>query len=254
MLEKQGIDPRRPHLEPGSDRGLQPVSGSSASGHLDAAQSIGRRLVDEAVWWEGRCTWLGDSVEQVGWWLGSRSSVARGGSLRRQRGRGVVPRPALRERVVTMRIRRTAEGALRNALARASADPVPGGLYHGATRRGRCRGRGRAPPRLLGAASQPGRTSGAAIADGVATADDRTGDFDVVGGMAGSVLGLLALASREHDPDLVAAARAAGDRLIDCAERRDAGWCWPSPEAELAGAAPLCGLAHGAAGVAWALR
>lgn len=226
------------------------MSGSSATGHLDAAQSIGRRLVDEAVWWEDRCTWLGDSVEQTdgGWEVVHRSlgadlydgSAGVGWFLAQLFGtRG------------DDAVRRTAEGALRNALARASADPVSGGLYHGAL--------GVAVAaveagRLLGSSGllAAGQDLGRGIADDVAAADDRTGDFDLVGGMAGSVVGLLALASREHDPEFVAAARAAGDRLIDGAVHRDAGWCWPSPEAELAGAAPLCGLAHGAAGVAWA--
>jgi lantibiotic modifying enzyme len=85
--------------------------------------------------------------------------------------------------------------------------------------------------------------------------DDTAGDVetDLISGVAGTVIGLLAIARRTHDRRLVAVCKDGGARLLlpyvgerceDAYRRR----------AESAASAPaLCGLGHGMSGVAWAL-
>jgi len=85
-------------------------------------------------------------------------------------------------------------------------------------------------------------------ADGLATlrrvAGAAVGDADLIGGSAGIVLALLAAWRRTGDARLCEAAVRHGEHLLAAAERLPWGWSWPPG---------LCGLAHGAAGVAWAL-
>jgi type 2 lantibiotic biosynthesis protein LanM len=73
--------------------------------------------------------------------------------------------------------------------------------------------------------------------------------FDLEGGAAGGIIGLLALHEATGEPALLEAARACGEHLL--AQARDfgeAGWGWPWADG-------LCqaGLAHGASGIALSL-
>jgi type 2 lantibiotic biosynthesis protein LanM len=72
--------------------------------------------------------------------------------------------------------------------------------------------------------------------------------FDVVGGLAGGILGLLALHEAAPHPDLLATARSCGDRLLAAQSGEPGRRAWRN-FARL----PLTGLAHGAAGIALAL-
>ena len=74
---------------------------------------------------------------------------------------------------------------------------------------------------------------------------------DLISGMAGSVLGLLALASELDDRRLAEQACATGDMLIRRATVTSRGWSWASPGRRYP--AHLCGVSHGAAGIGWAL-
>lgn len=72
---------------------------------------------------------------------------------------------------------------------------------------------------------------------------------DLIGGLAGVALAFVRAAELTGDDRWVAAARGAAQLLVGRADRRPWGWAWPE-----AGDDPgLCGLAHGAAGPAWAL-
>lgn len=77
---------------------------------------------------------------------------------------------------------------------------------------------------------------------------ERDDTYDVVGGAAGTALGLLGLHDRRPDPELVSAAVECGDHLL--ANRRAAGdgTAWAT-----VGDDPLTGFAHGASGIAYAL-
>ncbi len=74
-------------------------------------------------------------------------------------------------------------------------------------------------------------------------------DCDLIGGLSGTVLGLLSLADRVGDDELLASLTLAGHRLADAAEPQLWGSAWPSGSA----GPPLLGLAHGAAGIVLAL-
>lgn len=79
--------------------------------------------------------------------------------------------------------------------------------------------------------------------------------LDLTSGSAGAVLALLDLVrdTPSRSPEqalLLEAARRHGLRLIERAKRSERGWSWSDMPAQTQG---LCGLSHGAAGIAWAL-
>jgi lantibiotic modifying enzyme len=81
-------------------------------------------------------------------------------------------------------------------------------------------------------------------------ADVRPSDVDLISGSAGLVLALLCAARRTGSDRWVTAAIRHGEHLLGAANRHAWGWSWPLPSFE---GRELCGLAHGAAGIAWAL-
>ena len=77
----------------------------------------------------------------------------------------------------------------------------------------------------------------------------RDSSYDVEGGAAGAILGLLALHAATGDPDALRAALRCGEHLVS--RRKDLGdgaWGWPSLDGLC-----LAGLAHGGSGIALAL-
>lgn len=75
---------------------------------------------------------------------------------------------------------------------------------------------------------------------------------DLLGGLAGTVIGLLAMYRRAPDAVLLEACRRACNRILEARHQDGFGTSWPQHD----GAAPapgLCGLGHGASGIAWAL-
>lgn len=74
---------------------------------------------------------------------------------------------------------------------------------------------------------------------------------DLIGGLAGVLIALLAIHRRTPDPVLLRGCRTAAERLLDARHTDSSGTSWPDPQG---GADPAwCGLGHGASGVAWAL-
>jgi lantibiotic modifying enzyme len=74
---------------------------------------------------------------------------------------------------------------------------------------------------------------------------------DLLSGLAGVLVALLAIHRGRRDPLLMKGCRVACERLLALRHADGSGTCWPEP-----GGAPgpgLCGLGHGASGVAWAL-
>lgn len=81
-------------------------------------------------------------------------------------------------------------------------------------------------------------------------ADTPPASVDLLSGSAGLVLALLGTARRTGEERWQAAAIRHGEHLLAAAKRNSWGWSWPTEEYENPA---LCGLSHGAAGVAWAL-
>ncbi len=210
---------------------------------LAAAQEIGRRLVREAVWHRDRCTWLGDDVEGdgavvhrslaadlysgtsgVGWFLAHLAAATGDADAAR-----------------------AAAGALRHALRRVQ-EAGDCGLYTGRT--------GVALAAVTGSRALRDGTlleRGAELAAAVAAAaraPAATAELDLIGGLAGTALGLVELSSALDDDELLGTAAVLGERLLAVRRPTSTGWTWTPP----GDSQPLlCGLGHGASGLAFAL-
>ncbi|MGO9781820.1 MAG: lanthionine synthetase LanC family protein [Streptosporangiaceae bacterium] len=140
--------------------------------------------------------------------------------------------------------RRTALGAIRHALAREPDLPpdLKLGLYSG----------------TIGIALAAARV-GSLLADddllerGLAMVRHPEGagtEFDLIGGRAGAIVGLLALQDLLGEPGLLERASRFGEELIGLAVKRARSWSWPLPGHPRA--RHLLGFSHGAAGAGYA--
>ena len=223
-----------------------PAAVHSAPDFLAVASAIGTRLVREAVWYRRQCSWIG--LDTAAAYARERPRPAH-----RSLGPGLADGTAgialflaqLHACGAGEEVRQTARGAIGQALAHAGELPA-GGLYGGrlgvAYAAASC-GALLGDERLTARAGRLARGRG-----GSASA---SGEFDLFTGAAGTVAALLALARRLGDDRLVAAAARPADELLAAAGRSAVGWSWPPPDAPTRHG--LCGLAHGAAGAAWAL-
>jgi class II lanthipeptide synthase len=218
---------------------------SSDDAFLAAAESIGWRIVTDAVWYDRRCSWIGavdikqawperyrslepnlyDGTAGVGLFLAYLASVT-GDTA----------------------VRRTAVGAIRQSVARAPAIPLGrrDGFHAGSL------GVAWAAARAAALLDEEELDAGARRVSVVArprSAPDRSPD--VVPGSAGTILALLGLADAFDDSALVQEAVATGEELIRHATISDHGWSWAIPGRRYPH--HLCGLSHGAAGIGWAL-
>ena len=137
-------------------------------------------------------------------------------------------------------VRRTALGAIAQALAHAGEAPAHGlfagrlGIAYAAARCGMLLG----DERLVARATR--------LARGRLPAQP---GHDLITGGAGTIAGLLALARLLDDDRLVQRAERAGAQLAAAARRGREGWSWP-PAPGMHG---LCGMSAGAGAAAWAL-
>jgi lantibiotic modifying enzyme len=210
---------------------------------LRAAHDIARQLVDEAIWWRGRCSWLApEQDEERGRW----TAVPLDGSL--YSGTAGVGLFLAEVHVATgdPAARRTALGAIRHALDNA---PAAGpGLYEGAV------GIAWAAARCAASLGESGLAERAADAAAVPTRlpSDSAALHDLVSGDAGALLGLLAL-DADCGANTAAAAASLAHRLVTAArEHPDGSLSWPPPGGWVT-TGDLLGMAHGAAGIAMAL-
>jgi lantibiotic modifying enzyme len=155
-----------------------------------------------------------------------------------------VPDPAVGDRLA-----RTARGAVATALAggwvQLEDDRL--GLFDGATGIALAAA---TTGRLLGEAGLA--DDGRRLAGAVALRTGGIAELDLLGGLAGTALGLLAVAGVTGGPPPLEVCSAAARRLVDRAEPQVWGTAWP-PAADETVAPPLLGLAHGTAGIALAL-
>jgi lantibiotic modifying enzyme len=218
----------------------------SESAFLAAAWAIGREIVQDAVWYEGRCNWVGAIADPKQPWrptykaLGPRAyeGTAGVGLFLAQLALATGETPA----------RRTAVGALRHALESAPSLPPRDrdGLYAGLV------GVALAAVRVAVWLDEPELDADArALLSDVVLPDGPRRCPDAITGSAGAVIGFLALAEALDEPRLVERASATGDELLRRATRGRHGWSWVIPGVR--SAHHECGLAHGAAGIGWAL-
>jgi lantibiotic modifying enzyme len=211
---------------------------SSDGAFLDAAWAIGREIVDDAVWHDGRCTWIGATGDPKQPWRLKYRALG----PRVYEGSAGVGLFLAQLALVTREPgpRRTAVGALRHALAGAPALPTAdrGGLYAGVM------GVALAAARVATWLDEPELDAGASTL--VASGPPAGGRCpDVLSGTAGVVIGLLAL----RDRCSVETAVGLGDDLLARGRATEHGLSWASPGDRR----HVCGLSHGAAGIGWAL-
>ena len=207
---------------------------------LGAAAGIGERLVREAIWYRGRCNWIGVDAAATRRTMAHR---ALGPELGDGTAGIAVFLAETAARTGSDAARRTALGAIGQALAHAGDAPERG-LYAGR-------------PGIAYAAARCGAVLGdERLRDGAARlagrrpppADPQATPLDLHGGTPGAIAAYLALAQQLGDVRLVARAARLGDELAAGARRQPIGWSWSRGSEH-----GLCGMAHGAAGAAWAL-
>jgi lantibiotic biosynthesis protein len=219
---------------------------SSDDAFLGVAAAIGQRIVSEAVWHGGRCSWVGAVAEPA---LAHRAELRALGPDLYEGTAGVgLFLAQLGCATGEDSFRTTAVGALRHAVARAAAlaPERRDGLHAGSL------GIAWAATRvalLLGVQELHAGARGVLTRARPAPGPGRCPDL--VQGGAGSVVGLLALAEAFDDARLVEEATATGDELLEGATVRGHGWSWAIPGRRWPH--HLCGASHGAAGIGGAL-
>jgi lantibiotic modifying enzyme len=214
---------------------------------IEVAAGIGSRLTGEAIWHSDRCNWIGGTV--VPGPFGSLIEHQKALDLTLYEGTAGVAffLTELYTATGDPAVRRTALGAIGQALDAASASPPGRALYSGtagiALTAARA-GRALSEPGLVEAARGLAREIAAAP-----TAEDE--ELDLLNGTSGTLLGLLALSELLDEPELVAAAGRLGDGLLEAAEEDELGLSWGSRT--MPTQHNLTGLSHGAAGIALAL-
>jgi type 2 lantibiotic biosynthesis protein LanM len=213
---------------------------------LHAAERIGRRLCRDALWSNGRCTWLGWAMEpRSGQWV-TAYRVMTTNLYDGTAGIGLFL-ARLAQLTGDPIVRNTATGAFGQALT--AADPLFSageyGFYSGLSGIAWvCREAGR----LLDHEALAARGQGALrLAARIAPNRQRV---DVINGSAGLIPVLLDAAAGGDEEALAAAVRH-GDHLLSLAERTEQGWSWDT--LGIPNERNLLGFAHGACGIACAL-
>jgi lantibiotic modifying enzyme len=267
VFAEEGISLEVPYLAPGSDeyrvesRGWQEAD-TTHIGHprysdlgpsyspLEMAHKLGRQIVGEAVWYEGRCNWVGAEVQgddkgsglvrtiysALGpdFYAGTAGIAFFLGELYRATGDDG--------------LRATALGAVRQALSRVENIPAEGGmgLYTGGM------GIALATVRLgivLGDEElvEAGRTvAGAAMQTAVGA------NHDLLAGSAGAIVGCLLLARMVGDASFLREdALRIGGAVVEAAHKRRGCYSWG--EGGRGAGRDLTGFSHGTAGIGHAL-
>jgi type 2 lantibiotic biosynthesis protein LanM len=216
---------------------------------LQTAIEIGARLYDEAVWYQGRCNWIGAGADaHLLSAPHAKMYSALGTELYAGTSGVALFLAELYKATGDIKIRRTALGALRQALSRVDDIPPPArlGLFSGwigisfaAARAGVVLGE----DELLGNSAELLRR---------VTHESQAEDaFDLITGRAGAIAALITLRTILGDASLVDLAVQFGNDLIESADKSEAGYSWKAP------AFPkqrnLTGFSHGTAGVGYAL-
>lgn len=224
------------------------AAGMAAGRFLATAGSIADQLVAQAIRDGDRCGWFGfDMDEQNGEWRSVYATIDESlyGGLA-----GVALFLANAWRVTgDPEHAAAAAGAAREAmrLVRERRSLSPHGWYSGLT--GTLWSVGEVS-RIVPDLDPPGEPLLQEVLDAPLPA---IGDFDIVAGVSGTIVGLLALEAAKPRPEIVAACRSLADWLLDNAvSGPGVGLAWQGEEQAASGAYPLCGLAHGASSVALA--
>lgn len=212
---------------------------------LSVAATIGNALCREALWWGGRCTWLGDDMlgdddvtivhRTVGGSIYSgtagialflaRLAALTGDRVHAETAKAAIAQ-ALEESVTADELR--LKGLFCGRVGVAYASVVVGECLRDAELQD-------AGLRLLRTVAREQATDWS--------------DTDVMYGRAGAIVAALRVSRRFSEQELLAWACELGRQLLQSAKKEEIGWSWPETPDDLG----LNGFSHGAAGIAWAL-
>jgi hypothetical protein len=215
------------------------------------ARELGEKLLQQAVWHQDRCTWLGTQPASHRWNGGDAVPSYR--SLGPDLYSGTAGVALFLADLFTStgdtRVCATARGAIRQALANVDAVPaaVRSGLYTGW-------------PGIAVAASYLGAVLGDEDLQAVGSrlfrravlegADGK--EADLLSGVAGAIVAAMILHDIRGEAWLLELAAGLGDDLLRAANESSAGYSWRS--AHSAARHDLTGFSHGVAGIGYALR
>lgn len=214
---------------------------------LSVAETMGQRLVSQAMWDGHTCTWEVRIPAPSHFDVERTAPAAAGGDVY-QGSAGIAWFLAQLYRVTGDRnVARTALGGIRHALLHAARQPTHRFGFH----TGRV-GVAFVAVQLADVLNKP-RLCDAALAilepmKGHEQHDDR---LDVLTGAAGAIPALLQLSHELQQPALEKMACGLGELLFEKVQRGPAGWSWNTMS--LSTAQHLTGLGHGASGIGLAL-
>ena len=222
-----------------------PETDADLAALVDVAAGIARRVVAEAVWHGDRCNWVGAMPEEGPGGRVVMTYAALGPDL--YGGSSGIALFLAHVSAVTgdRDAARTALGAIRHAVGRAGKVAATPNVYSG--------GLGVAVAaaevgRLLGRSEVAEHAERLVAGDPAGPVD---GEFDLLLGRAGGVVGLLVLRRLLGDERLLDLAVRLGDELVGGARKSAGRLSWPSRA--IPGPRHLTGFSHGAAGAGYAL-
>jgi hypothetical protein len=219
---------------------------------LQTAEGIGQRLCQSAIWYDDQCNWLGAEPE-LNFGMQSLSSawITLGGDLYGGTSGIGLFLAELYDVAPDPLVRRTALGAIRQALSQVETCPPPFrlGLYSGWI------GIALAAARVGSLLNEPELLESAmALVKRTMRESSLGPEFDLVSGLAGGLTGFLAirtiLASALQEELGLEFAFRLGDALLERAVPEVAGCSW---RVRATRSRNLVGFSHGTAGVAYAL-
>jgi hypothetical protein len=259
----RGLSLDEPYLNAGSrdDYRFRPVASRTFSGAgertaaagplgarlLEAANSIAVRICDGAVWVADHCNWIGPVSEHGNRNPGAASRQAALGPDVYSGTSGVALFLAALCGITADRLqRRTALGAIRQAVSCGDRLPTTPGLYSGwsgVALASAWIGTSLAEPALI--------RSAAAIMRRMARRPCARGEFDLLSGCAGAIPALLVLRDVLGDDGPLDLAVRMGNQLARTAIRTRWGYSWRTPGRSTRH--NLTGMSHGASGAGYAL-
>jgi class II lanthipeptide synthase len=213
----------------------------SSEAFLDAAEAIGRDIVADAIWHDGRCSWVGVAADPKDAWQPEYRALD-GNLYDGTAGVGLFL-AELATLTGDAAARRTSVGAMRHAMSRAPSSARPG--FHAGSL-----GVAWAVAVVAVLLGEDELDEGARVLPAAAR-PLTDGCSDVVLGSAGSAVARLLLAEMFEDPGLLDEAVTTGEQVLERATVGPHGWSWAAPGPRTRH--HLCGLSHGAGGIGWAL-
>lgn len=211
---------------------------------LMTAYEIGRELCRQAIYFDGRCNWMGTSAKDVD----NKTYCTLTPELYAGTSGVALFLAELYELTGDPTLKRTSLAAIRQALSKVGDVPPAArlGAYSGwvgialaATRVG------------FATQSEQLLRSARELLNAVVTDYGANLELDLISGKAGAIAALVCLHSEFSDDSLLEFSLRLGDQLLEASIVCDDGYCWRTVNAtnEIA----LTGFSHGAAGIGYAL-